>query len=590
MKNQQKVVVFGLILGLVFGLSNISCTTKNKNEPANTVHTSSVAKIKGLDPAFADDQYAGIEASRAYEGLLQYHYLKRPYELIPNLAESMPQMSADGKTYTFKLKKGVLFQDDPCFKATNGKGRELTADDVVYSFMRLADPKLVSSGWWIFDGKIVGLNEWHDAAAKGAAPDYSAKIAGLMAVDRYTVQIKLVQRSYQFLYALAMPFTGIVPREAIEMYGKEFINHAVGTGPYRLQEYNPNAKIVWVKNPTYRQEFYPSEGAPGDKEAGLLADAGKPLPLNDMIIMQVFEESQPQWLSFKKGNLDSTGIPKDNFAEAIDTDGKLKSEFSGKNIALHKMPTLDLTHDTFNMMDPIIGKNKYLRQAISMAINTKRNIELFYNGRAVAAQGPIPPGLSGYDPDFKNPYREYNVEKAKEFLKKAGYPDGKGLAPIEFSTLSDTTSRQFNDAFGQDLKAIGLEVKFNAYSWPEFQASVKNRKAQMFGMAWGADYPDAENFLQLFYSKNMSPGPNDANYNNPEFDKLYEKSLLLPDGAERTAIYKQMVRLVVEDCPRIFGVHRIAFGLVHPWLKNYKQTEFPHGNGKYLRIDTSLRR
>lgn len=564
-----------------------SCTSKTKSDPPGTLRLSLSSKIKGMDPIFADDLYSGTEVARTYEGLLQYHYLKRPYVLVPNLAEAMPEISKDGKTLTFKLKKGVLFQDDPCFKESSGKGREMTAEDVVYSFKRLADPKLMSSGWWLFDGKIAGLNEWRETSKDGA--NYAAPVEGLKAIDRYTVQITLKQRNSQFIYALAMPFSFVVPREAVEHYGKEFINHPVGTGPFRIQEFNPNSKLVWVKNPTFRKETYPSEGEKGDKEAGLLDDAGKPLPFADKMIVQIFEESQPMWLTFLSGKLDAAGIPKDNFQQAVTPNKDLSPDLKAKGIQLTKSADLDITHYSFNMADPLLGKNKYLRQAMSLAYDQAQYNELFYNGRAVAAQGPIPPGIEGYDPEFKNPFRQYNVARAKELMAKAGYPDGKGLAPLEYNTLADSTSRQSAEYAQKMFGAIGVQLKVNTYSWPEFQASVKNKKGQIWSFAWAADYPDAENFLQLFYSKNVSPGPNDSNYRNPEFDKLYEQALQLPDSPERTALYKKMVALIVEDCPWIFGAHRIVFSLTQPWLKNFKRHAFDHGAAKYYRVDPALK-
>ncbi len=595
MKNRKTPrSIFGVIAAIVataaFSVLSSGCTKNNKLDTTNTFYTSSIAKIKGLDPAFADDLYSGLEVTRIYEGLVQYHYLKRPYTLEPALAEAMPTISKDGKTYTFKIKKGVVFQDDKAFKTTEGKGREVVAEDFVYSFKRLADSKLNSPNWWLFDGKIEGLNAWREAAQKAGKADYSAAVSGLKAIDSHTLEIKLVNRSYQFIYALAMPSTTVVPREAVEEYGAEFLNHPVGTGAFKLAEYNPSSKIVYVRNPTFRKEVYPSEGDTNDAASGLLADAGKPLPLVDKIVMTVHTESQPQWLNFMQGQLDAAPIPKDNFAQAISASKELTPEMKAKGILLFKEPSLDITHTSFNMTDPLVGKNKLLRQAISMAINWDEEIELFYNGRAVSAQGPIPPGLAGYDESMKNPYKQFSVEKAKAMLAKAGYPEGKGLPVLEYLSLADSTARQMTEYFQKSLQAIGIQLKVQTFSWPEFQQSVKNKKGQIYSFAWGADYPDAENFLQLFYSKNAAPGPNDSNYSNPEFDKLYEKSLTMNDSPERTALYKKMASIVVEDTPWVFGVHRVTYGLTHPWLKNYKPHEFNHGMSKYYRIDTSLRK
>ncbi len=576
------------VAALVAGLAGC---TKKSDAPAsaNVLQIPTGAKVKGLDPAFADDQYSGAEVLRVYDTLLDYHYLKRPYTLKPSLAEAMPEVSKDNKVYTFKLKKGVVFQDDPAFTATNGKGRELTAEDVIYSWKRLADPKVVSTGWWILDGRVAGLNEWRDAAQKSGQADYAAPVAGLKAVDPYTLQVTLTQPSAQFLYAVAMPFAAVVPREAVERYGKEFLNHPVGTGAFRLEEFNPAQRLVWVKNPTYRDEFYPSEGEAADQAAGLLADAGKKLPLVDRVVVTIFVESQPQWLNFMSGKLDYSGIPKDSYAQAITPSKELSPEMASKGIRLFKEPMLDVTHDSFNMADPLIGKNRHLRQAISLALPVAPLLELFYNGRAIAAQGPIPPGLAGYDPEFKNPYRQFNLEKAKELMAKAGYPGGKGLPPIEYLTVASSTSRQMDEFLQKNLAEIGVKLKVNASSWPEFQTAIKNRKGQMWGMAWGADYPDAENFLQLFYSKNATPGPNDSNYSNPEFDRLYEQALKLQDSPARTALYKEMVKILVEDAPWVFNVHRLGFTLVQPWVRNYKPHEF-HGMTKYHAVDAAKRK
>lgn len=580
------------ILIPIFLLAMTACTSNKEKEPANTLHFPTPEKIKGLDPAFAGDLYSGDEVGRTYEGLLQYHYLKRPYTLVPMLAEDLPSYSKDRKTLTFKIKKGVLFQDDPCFKDTGGKGRELIAEDFIYSFKRIADSKTLSEGWWIFDGKVVGLNEWREEGAKAGKADYSKAVEGLQALDKYTLQIKLKEPSAQFVYSLAMTFAYVVPREAVEMYKDDFIRNPVGTGPfvYDRKNSNLNSKLIWNRNPTFRKEVYPSEGASGDKEAGLLEDAGKTLPQIDRLVTTVFTEDSPRWLNFMSGKLEITSVPKDNFNELMGPDKKLKPELVQKGIKLHREPQLDITHETFNMNDPLFGKNKYLRQAISMAVNGDRLVELFYSGHAIQAQGPIPPGLAGYDPNLKNPYRQYNLEKAKELLKKAGYPNGEGLPVIEYNTLSSSSYRQMTENFEKSMSDLGIKVKTNTYTWPEFIAALKNKKGHMWGYAWGADYPDAENFLQLFYSKNMSPGPNDSNYSNPEYDRMYEQSLKMVDSPARTAMYQKMVKILIEDAPWVWCVHRIKYYLSQPWTKSYKFHDIEHAQAKYWRVDPNLKK
>lgn len=568
-----------------------ACSRSSKDDGENMMRLGVQAKVKSLDPIMTGGDYYGNEmAGFTYEALLQYHYLKRPYQLVPNLAADMPKFSADGKTITFKVIPGVRFQDDPCFKATNGKGREVTSADFAYALRRLADPANASPGWWLFDGKIAGLNEWAEEAKKANKADYDKPVEGLQTPDPQTLVIKLTKRSYQILYALSMSYTSATAREAVEFYGKDFGRSPVGTGPYMMvrDQSDLGSKFVWVRNPNFRGEKYPSEGEPEDKANGLLDDAGKAMPFVDKFVVTVFVESQPAWLNFMKGELDASGIPKDNYAQAVNPDKTINKSLAEKGIKLRMSPSLDLTYHGFNVEDPIL-KNKKVRQAISMGTNWAQSIDLFYNGRAIRAQTPIPPGLGGYDEKYVNPYSEYSVEKAKKLLAEAGYPEGKGLPELTYTTPNSSVDRQFFEAMSKEMDALGIKVVHKPLTWPEFQSAVKNKKVQIFGMAWSADYPDAENFLQLFYGKFVSPGENSSNYKNPEFDKMYEKALTLPDGAERSALYHKMAVLVGEDRPLDLGVHRLAFGLIHPWVKNSKPHEFGHTRFKYLRVDPQLR-
>jgi oligopeptide transport system substrate-binding protein len=588
MRSSRRVVSTAVGLAFVGALVLSSCSSHSK-EPANTLHISVLTKIKGLDPINADDLYSAEEVGRVYDTLYQYQYLKRPYTLEPAIAESMPELSSDAKTITIKLKKGILFQDDPCFTETGGKGRELTAQDVVYSFERVADPKLSSVGSWIFDGKVAGFNQWHDDMLKAGTTDYSKPLEGFKALDRYTLQIKLAQRNYQFFYVLAMPFAGIVPHEAVEHYGKDFVNHPVGSGPYKLAEFNPGSRLVWDRNPTYRKETYPTSGEPDDQKNGLLADAGKTVPFADRVVVNIIEEDQPRWLNFLSKKLDVLTIPKDNFSQAVGKDGELLPEFKAKGMILQKTPLLETVHITLNMADPLIGKNKYLRQALSLAFDSHGMIDLFYNGAALPAQGVIPPGLAGYDPNYKNPLLEFNIAKAKELMAKAGYPNGEGLPTLEMLSQTDTTDRQINEYMEKQFAQIGVKFNNSEGSWPQFQDSIKAKKGQVWSFSWSADYPDAEDFLQLFITKNQSPGPNDSNYSNPEYDKLYEKSLTLPDSPARTAIYQQMSKILNEDCPWIPFAHRVWHVLEHPWVHGYKYSDVIANRWKYVGVDPALR-
>jgi ABC-type transport system substrate-binding protein len=574
----MKKSVFPIILA---ALLSFACT-KRTDQFEKVLNLSTSAEIKGMDPIFADDLYSGNEVARVYEGLLEYHYLKRPYTLIPNLAGSMPDISKDGTTYTFKIKKGVLFHDDPCFPG--GKGRELAAEDFVYSLKRLADPKLQSTGWWILQGKIQGLDEWRDKNSGRPNVDYSEVVEGLKALDSTTLQFKLKKIFPQFLYSLAMPFTFVVAHEAVEKYGQEFLNHPVGTGPFVLPVFNQSNKIVYTKNPKFRKKYYPTEASEEFKDPYYLSDAGKELPLVDKVEVNIIKEEQPRWLNFQKGKIDLIGIPKDNFAMAVDKDGTLTPEMAKKSIVLIKSPSLDITYVAFNLDNPVF-KNADLRRAMSLASDPQDINRLFYNNTATEAQSIIPPGIAGYLKDFKNPYTGQNLEEARKLLAKAGYPGGQGLPRFTYDTISSSVGRQEGEHFKMEMEKIGIQIDVVQNPWPLLQEKINKRKVQLFGLAWSADYPDAENFLQLLYGPNKSPGPNGSGFDDAEFNSLYQSASVMQDGPARTAIYEKMNRIAGLSVPVIYGFNRQNYILRQGYLKNYIPSDFDHGNTQYFNID-----
>ncbi len=581
MKMRNIFLTFTSVL-VAFSLLVVTGCAKKQNASERVLNIISPAEIKGYDPIMADDLYSGREIGKIYEGLLAYHWLKMPYELIPNLAESMPEVSKDGITYTFKIRKGVVFQDDAAFP--NGKGREVEASDFVYSIKRLADSKNQANGWWILDGKLKGLNEWRAKNEKLPVTNYDEEVEGLKALDKYTLQFKLAKPFPQFLYALAMGFTAVVSKEVVAKYGKEFINHPVGTGPYVLPKFDQGKRITYTKNPTFREKLYPSDASPEFQH--LLADAGKKLPLVDKIVVHVMVESQPAWLKFNKGEIDWYGVPKDNFATAI-KDNKLSPELEKLGLTLTISPQLDLTYTAFNYEHKLFN-NVNLRRAISLAFDEAKSNVLFYNNTSFSAQGAIPPGIAGTAAkDYVNPYKGPNLEKAKEFMKLAGYPDGKGLPEITYDIPDSTTSRQMGEFFQKQMEQIGIKIKVSASPWPEFQAKLKKRGVQMFGAAWGADYPDAENFLQLFYGPNSSPGANSSNYNNPQYNKEFEQAVVMQDSPERTARYEKLNKFLAEEVVVLFNMHRQAYTLQQGWLRNYRPSDLHHDSYQYINIDTA---
>jgi ABC-type transport system substrate-binding protein len=569
----------------------------------------SILEIRGFDPVFCNDQYSSSAQTQVYEGLCEFAYLKRPLALEPLLAESLPEVSEDGLVYTFKIRDAV-FQDDPCFPG--GKGRKVTAQDFVRCWKRLmADPS--STGAWIFEGKIKGLDEWTKKAQDRVrrpdlfdrvnehyavesplmAPIMAEEVEGLRALDEKTLRVELTEPYPQFMWTTAMSFTVAYPHEAVEHYGIDFMNHPVGTGAYRVEDYWIfDHKITFVRNPTWHGGTYPTEGAPGDRELGLLEDAGKKLPFLERIEFVTIVESQPRWLRFLSGNLDRVETEREIWEKAMTPRGDLKKELSDLGVWVQKQPMADIAFTSFNMEDPVIGapageRGKKVRQAMSLAYDQALWIKVMRNGFwAVPAYGPVPPGIDGYVADVKSPYVERDVARAKKLLEEAGYPGGRGLPTLSYeSNGSDAVSRTGNEIFRNCMKEIGIDVDIHSNTWDQFDDKVKKKAAQVFGMAWAADYPDAQNFLQLFYGPNESPGPNNSNYKNPEYDKLYDAMKVMQPGPARDDVVRKMLGILNEDCPWNYTDHRIRYSYSRSWLKNYKYQDINPFLFKYYRVD-----
>lgn len=568
-----------LSIVIIIALSLLSACTKHQDSKEKVLTVIAPSDVKGFDPIMSSDVGSAAQISKIYEGLLSYHWLKLPYELIPNLAEEMPTISKDGMTYTFKLKKGVHFQDDIAFPG--GKGREMEASDFVYSIKRLADTKNQATGWWILDGKIKGLNEWRVKYQSQPAANYDEEIAGIKALDKYTLQFQLSKVFPQFLYSLAMPYTFVVAKEVVAKYGAEFINHPVGTGAYVLPVFDQGKRIVFTKNPTFRDKFYPSEAS--EEYRSFLSDAGKKLPLLDKIIVNVMVESQPAWLKFNKGEIDYLSIPKDNFSSTI-VGNKLSKEMSDKGMSLTIMPAIDTYYIGFNY-DVKIFQNVNLRRAMSLAYDAKMANTLFYNDTGFPAASIAPPGLAGNVATFKNEWRGPNLELARKTLALAGYPEGKGLPEITLDTMSSTTARQKAEFFQSQMEKIGIKIKVVTNLNPELQAKIKKRATQMIDYGWIGDYPDTENFLQIFYGPNSSPGANSSNYNNPAFNKEFEAAAKMQNSPERTALYEKLNQFLANEAVGIFTVHTQSYILQQKWVKNYHDSDFIYDFHQYINID-----
>jgi oligopeptide transport system substrate-binding protein len=565
-----------------------------------------------LDPAQVGDTNSAEILCQIYDSLYQNSYLNRPYKVEPSVATDYPEKRVFEETvvekgvtkkvsrmeYTFHLKDGVYFQDDPCFP--DGKGRKVTSKDVIYAIKRLADPAVQSTGLWLVAGKVKGIDDFAKKAEAAGKADYSQDVEGLKAPDDRTLKITLVEPYPAFTFMMAMPYTAPVAREAVDYYnapGREgFARHPVGTGAYRLKLWRRQHRIILERNPAFRKDYYPSSGAPDDREKGLLLDAGKRLPFLDETWFTIISTTQPMWLLFMQGYLDASGIPQEQFDRAVTKQLELSRELAKKGISLEVSSDLDVYYIAFNMRDPILGKNKYLRQALSLAYDSDLYNEIYLNGRAINAQGPIPPGVFGYDPALRNPYKAHDLGKARELLAKAGYPggiDAKTGKQLELTYDIGADSARAREAATFDMRCfeqLGIKMKLQVNTFSQYLERTRKGTFQMTSSGWLADYPDPENFLQLLYGPNAPPNPNHSAFSNAEYDRLYEQMKKMEDSPERAAIIHRMVAIAIDECPWIFSIHTPSYVLRHSWYKNGKSHSISGNYLKYLRVDTAARR
>ncbi|MDX2217606.1 MAG: ABC transporter substrate-binding protein [Burkholderiales bacterium] len=560
----------------------------------------------GFDPQQRDDRYSVGVMENIFEPLLTYDYLARPVRLVPLTATEVPAAEENGTRYTFKLRPGILFADDPAF---GGKKRELVAADIEYSIKRFRDPVNRSPYEWLFENKLVGLDELAAQSKKTGKFDYAAKIEGIRVTDKYTISFKLKEPDYNFLYILAMPNVVPVAREVIEKYGNNTNAHPVGTGPYLLKEWTPRFKIVLEKNPNFRGFTLNEEFAdPKDEwDQRAIADLrGKKLPLLDRIEIYPIEEEQPRFLAFMNGDHDVMLETPFAFISQVLPNGKLAENLAKKGVLAFKESQPEITYDAFNVdekLSPTIGgytpDKVALRRAMVLAYDNEQEIRIARKGQAMAAQSPVPPGVVGFDPMFRADATQYDPVRAKALLDMYGYvdkngdgwrdkPDGTPLAVNYKYNARNDENRQLAELFVKCMAAVGLKVTSLPVQFSDLLRDRKVGKFEVGQSAWIADYPDAQNFLQLLYGPNTDQS-NDARFRLAAFDRLYEKSLTIPDGPERNALYRDMNRLIVAYAPWRLGVHRVFNHLMYPWVKGFKKHPILYTNYMYLDLDVAAR-
>ena len=569
-------------------------------DQGKTLHVVLSIAETSFDPAFASDAASDDVIACINEAMLDYDYLVRPVKLVPRTLEAMPIVEEGGRAFTLKVKRGIFFTPDPAFK---GKPRELTAADHAYGLKRILDPAVQSPWLWMLEGKIAGADEVRRSALKTGKFDYDAPMAGLVVVDRYTLKIRLNAADLRFLYVLAVPNTAAMAREVVEAYGNDIGAHPVGTGPYLLGQYKRSSRIELLANPGYREVTYAPAG-PIPAASGAIAAAlkGKRLPLLPRIDISIMEEGQGRWLAFLNREIDYLPLLPANLTDQALVNGKLKPDLAAKGILHQVLVRPNVVFTYFNMDDPVVGGYEppriALRRALGMAYNNDEAIRVLYAGRALPASGPIPPDIAGYNPKLKTNAQLFDPAAARALLDKFGYkdrdgdgyretPEGKPLV-IERWSPPTSVARERDELWKKNLEAIGIRIAFKYDKMPELRKMARLGRIPMRDDGWNADYPDAENFMQLLYGPSIGQA-NYSRFNLPAFNKLFDEARTLPDSPERTRLFDRMTDLVVAYAPWRVRVNDIEDTLAHPWVRNYVPHPMRNEGWMYMDVDLAQR-
>lgn len=555
-----------------------------------------VASETGFDPAITRDLYSAQIVQSVFETLFTYDYLARPAKLIPLTAEALPEVTPDGKTYTIRLKKGIYFASDPAF---NGKQRELTMADYVYSYKRLFDPKLASPHTWLLEDKVIGLDELAEQAKKTGHFDYDTPIAGFELLDRYTLRIHLKKSDFNLGMILAHEPTSAIAREIVEKYRDaqgQVMAHPVGTGPYLLTNWVRGARMTLIANPNFRGSTWNFQASSDPEDQHIVAKLkGKRMPQIGRIDISVMVEDQARLLAFQNDEVDITELQGPLAPQAM-SGGKLKPEMVKKGVQLSRIIDPEISYYYWNMKDPILGglsKEKIaLRRAIAMAHNVEEEIKVVWNDEAIALQYPIPPGIVGHDPNYKSSL-QFDPAAANALLDKFGYkigsdgwrtlPDGKPLV-IRYSARADSNGQQQSEMWKKTYDLIHIRMDGDLKTFPDLLKAEKECQLHSRTAPWIADYPDGDNFMQLFYGPNIGQNNNGCS-KIPEYDQLYAASQKLPAGPERDLLYHQMTRILEVYAPVRIGYARYRNMIAQPRVIGYKKHPILHTEWMYFDIE-----
>ena len=570
-------------------------------DPAKVFRYSFEVAETTLDPQKISDVYSNMVVDSIFDTPLRYDYLARPLKLVPNTLASMPEVSADQKTLTFKVKPGIYFANHEVFGGTK---RELVAQDYVYSIKRLFDPRLSAPLLAEVEDTILGAEELLKRVRASNKMDYDTPLEGLRALDRYTFQIKLTKPKYIFIYNLAdCRVACAVAREVVEKYRDDIGSHPVGTGAYQIDTWKRSSRMTFVPNPNFREEYFSGEPAADDAEGQAILSRmkGKRLPLAGRVEISIIEEIQPRLLAFLNNETDLSYRMPPEFANTILPNNQLAPNLKKKGIEFAQVPGLDLMYTYFNMEDPIVGgytpDKIALRRAIALGYRTREEISVIWKNQAMLANTPYAPGVAGYDPNFKTSANEYNTAKAKALLDMYGYidrdgdgyremPDGSPLV-LRYNSTPTARDQQFDELWKRSMDDIGINMTVRKARWPDLLKESNAGKLMMWFLGGAASSPDAETWLTSLYGPNAGFKGNRALFHVKEYDEAYEKSVLLPDGPERTKLYQDMAKIVVAYAPWKINIHRVLTDLWYPYVIGYRRPLI-QGNSFWRFVDIDL--
>lgn len=509
--------------------------------------------FKSLYPLSVTEVVGHRIITQIYEGMVRFN--PKDLTVEPMLAKSW-EVDSTATVYTFHLRKGVYFHDDPCFP--NGKGREVTAQDFEYCLTLLCTPDSKNNGFSFFRDIVKGASPYYEALQNKQKPE--SAVAGIQVPNDSTLQITLQQPTADFLERMALPFTAVFPKEAVDYYKNDILRHTVGTGPFYLKAMKDNETVILARNEKYwgKDEF------------------GNQLPYLDGVKVSFIKEDKTDMLEFLKGNFDlKYRLPFDMIDDILDENNQPKGEY--KKYIFQNKPELSNQFYGFLIPDKIFG-NKDVRLAFNYAIDRTKIVDYSAKGEGIPAMyGFVPMGMPGYDNTLVKGYT-FDLKKAKEYMAKAGYPNGKGFPKV---TLEINSGGGRNEKIAEAVQKmlmdnLNIQVDISQVVWAQHTNNVETGKTNFWRFGWVADYPDPDNFLNLFYGKNVpktfaeASYMNPTRYSNPQFDKLFEKAIATTNAAERNQLYVKLDQMIIDDAPVLLIYFSVNRRLLQPYVRNFE--------------------